>query len=392
MQRIIRRVAVALALLGIALPAGAQPKPYTIDVILALTGSAAALGADEEAGFVAYEKVANRTGGLRGQPIHFQIYDDQSNPAVAVSLLGPILARKPAVVFGSTLAGPTQAMAALVKDGPVLYATTPNVAPEKDGYVFAAGPLTKWYNSAALRYYRARRMTRLATVTTGDASGQNNLAGLEGALAMKENASVQVVDRETFGLGDISMTSQAARLKAANPQVVFAYPNGTAFGTALHGLSDVGVDLPVYTSGANLNAVLLERFKALLPTELTTAVLSFFDQDRPASDPLKVPIDEFHEALAADGIAQPSVAHMFAWDPARIVVAALREIGPNATAAQLHDRILRMRHFAGAGGYYDFTTGDQHGLSQDALLIARWDVKSGRLVVVSKQGGDPLPR
>jgi len=361
-------------------------------VILALSGPAASLGADEAAGFVAYEKVVNRTGGLRGQPVHFQIYDDQSNPATAVALLGPILARNPAVVFGSTLAGPTQAMAPLVKNGPVLYAATPNLAPEKGGYVFAAGPLTQWYNASALRFYSRRHLTRLATVTTTDASGQNNLAGLDIALAMPESKGIQVVTREAFGLGDISMASQAAHLKAANPQVIFAYPNGTAFGTALHGLSDAGIDVPVYTSAANLNTTLLDRFKSLLPTELTSTAFSFFDRNRKANDPLKGPIDEFYDALTAAGVAQPTVAHMFAWDPARIVITALRQLGPNATATQLRDYILKIRHFPSVAGYYDFTIGDQHGLSQESLLITRWDAKTGRSVVVSAPGGAPLSR
>lgn len=389
-----RKIFMVATLLAVSLtfPVSAQPRPYTIDVILSLTGLAAALGADEAAGYRAYEKVANRTGGLRGQPIHFEIYDDQSNPATAVALMGPILAKHPAVVLGSTLAAQTQAMAALAKNGPVIYAATPNITPEKGSYLFGAGSLTTWYSTAALRYFARRGMHRLAAVTTSDASGQNNMAGLDSALKYPDGKEVTVIDRESFGLGDISMASQAAHLKAANPQVVFAYPNGTAFGTALHGLYDAGLDIPVYTSAANFNPVLLDRFKSFLPTELTASAPSFFDRDRKPGDPLKGPIDEFYDALAADGVAHPTVAHMFAWDPARIVVTVLGQIGPNATAQQLRDGILKLRHFAGVAGYYDFSSGDQHGLTQDAILIIRWDPKAERAVVVSAPGGAPLAR
>lgn len=389
-----RKIFIALTLLAITatFPASAQPKPYEISVIVSLTGLAAALGGDEAAGYTAYEKVVNRTGGLRGQPVHFEIYDDQSNPAVAVALLGPILAKKPAVVLGSTLAGPTQAMAALVKNGPVLYAATPNITPEKGSFVFGAGSLTTWYSTAALRFYARRGLTRLGTVVTSDASGQNNLAGLESALAYPDGKTVTIIDRESFGLGDISMPSQAARLKAANPQVIFAYPNGSAFGTALHGLSDAGLDLPVYTSAANFNPVLLDRFKTFLPAELTASAPSFFNRERKANDPLKIPIDEFYDTLAAAGVAHPTVAHMFAWDPARIVVTALRQLGPTATAVQLRDQILKLRHFPSVAGFYDFSSGDQHGLTQDAILIIRWDPKNGRPIVVSAPGGAPLAR
>jgi branched-chain amino acid transport system substrate-binding protein len=382
----------ALALLANRSAARAQPKPYAIDVVLSLTGLAAALGADEAAGYAAYEKLVNRTGGLRGQPVRFEIHDDQSEPANAVALLGPILAKRPAVVMGSTLAGPTQAMAALVKNGPVLYANTPNIMPEKGGYVFGAGSLTTWYSTAALRFFSRRGLTRLGAVTTSDASGQNNLAGLDAALAYPDGKGIAVVDRESFGFGDISIASQVARLKASGAQVVFAYPNGTAFGTALHGLADAGLDVPVYTSAANFNPTLLERMKSFLPSELTASAPSFFNRERRANDPLKAPIEEFYAALAAEGVAHPTVAHMFAWDPARIVVSVLRALGPEASAAQLRDGILRLRRFASAAGFYDFSSGDQHGLSQDAILVIRWDPKSGRSVVVSAPGGAPLGR
>jgi branched-chain amino acid transport system substrate-binding protein len=384
--------AAALALLARGSAAQAQPKPFTIDVILSLTGLAAALGADEAAGYTAYEKLMNRTGGLRGQPLRFEIHDDQSEPATAVALMGPILAKRPAVVLGSTLAGPTQALAALVRGGPVLYAATPNIMPEKGGYVFGAGSLTTWYSTAALRFFSRRGLTRLGAVTTSDASGQNNLAGLDAALAYPDGKGIAIVDRESFGFGEISITSQVARLKAAGPQVVFAYPNGTAFGTALHGLADAGLDVPVYTSAANFNPTLLERMKSFLPSELTASAPSFFNRERKPSDPLKAPIDEFYAALAAEGTAHPTVAHMFAWDPARIVVSVLRTLGGDAAAAQLRDGILKLRRFPGVAGFYDFSSGDQHGLSQDAILVIRWDAKTGQSVVVSAPGGAPLAR
>jgi branched-chain amino acid transport system substrate-binding protein len=384
-------VAILFALICAArAPAPAQTKPYVIYVILSLTGNAASLGADEAAGFRAYEKVVNRTGGLFGQPLRFEIYDDQSNAATAVSLLGPILATKPVIVFGSTLAGQTQAMAALVKDnGPVLYGSTPNFNPEKNGYAFSAGCSTVYYSSAALRFYRMRGMTRVGAVANTDASGQNNLLGLDAAMAGADGKTMTIVDTERFGLTDIGISSQAARLKAAKPDVIFGFPNGTEFGTALHGFADSGIDLPVYTSAANFTPILLERLKSVLPSELTSTAFSFVDRNRSASDPLRAPIEEFYAEMDVAHL-QATVAHLFAWDPARIVVTQLRKLGPKATAAQLRDAILAQKHFPGIAGYYDFSSGDQHGLSQEALLVIKNDPKTpGKITVVSKPGGAP---
>jgi branched-chain amino acid transport system substrate-binding protein len=382
---------VALLALATFGPAMAQSKPYVLDAILSLTGTAAALGADEAASLALYEKVVNGTGGLRGQPIHFEIVDDGSNPATAVQLATAILAKHPIAVLGSTLAGPSQAMAPLFKNGPVLYATTPLIAPEKGTYIFGAGAQTRYNMLAAMRYFRLKGLTKLAFITTTDASGQDYTRVVDYALTLDENKNVTIVDRETFGLADLSIAAQISHIKASNPQAIIAYVTGTPFGTVLQGLSTAGIDVPVYTSGVNFNPVLLDRFKAYLPkSELIVAAASFLNRNRSARDPLKGAIDEFYQALDAAGV-KPNAAYSYTWDPARIIVSGLRKLGPNATPEQLREYIANLRGFAGISGAYDFSIGDQHGLTQDSQIILRYDPSvPGAQRVVSQQGGAPL--
>jgi branched-chain amino acid transport system substrate-binding protein len=390
----VRRLLTPLVAIALAatIPAAAQPAPYTINVVLSLTGAAANLGQDELAGLTAFEKFVNRTGGIKGTPLHFQVGDDQSQPAVAVQLMQQILQSHPAVVLGSSIAAQSQAMAALVKsDGPILYALTPNMTPVPNSFVFATSAPTVDLSGVGVTYYRLRGFTKIGVIVTTDASGQNNLESLQGALKLPENKNVKIVDIETFGIADTSMAAQAAKIKASGAQMIYALPNGTAFGTALHGLSDVGVEVPVYTSAANFSPVLLDRLKSFLPKELTCSGASFFNRDRPASDPQKKPIDDFYASLAMDGITQPTVSHAFAWDPALIVVNALRSLGTNATASQIHDAIEKLRKFPGVGGIYDFSSGNNHGAGESGLLVLKNDpAQPGKVIIVSKQGGVPL--
>jgi branched-chain amino acid transport system substrate-binding protein len=341
---------------------------------------------------LAFEKFNNSTGGIRGTPLHFQIADDQSQPAVAVQLFQQILTTHPAVVLGSSIAAQTQAMAALVKDQVVLYALTPNMNPVPFSYVFATSAPTSDLSGVGVTYYRLRGITKIGVFVTTDASGQNNLESLQTALRKPANKNVKIVDVETFGIGDVSTDAQAVKLKAAGVQMIYALPNGTAFGTALHGLSDAGLlDLPIYTSAANFSPTLLNTFKSILPKELTCSGASFFNRDRPANDPQKKPIDDFYAALAANGITQPTVSHAFAWDPALIVVSVLRSLGTSASAAQIREGIEKLRGFPGAGGIYDFSSGNQHGAGESGLLVLRNDPEHpGRTTIVSKQGGAPL--
>jgi branched-chain amino acid transport system substrate-binding protein len=383
--------AVAILTFSLGGTGAAQPKPYTIDVILSLSGSAAAIGQSEAASLAAYEKLANRQGGIRGTPVHFEVSDDQSNAATAVQLANAILAKHPSVVMGSSLVGPTQAMVPLFKDGPVLYASTPLLYPEKGSYVFAAGASSRHNMAAAVRYFRMSGFTKIAMLSTSDASGQDNLHSLDLAMALPENKSMQVVAREQFAIGDISVASQISHIKASGAQALFAYPTGAPFGTVLRAVFDSGLTLPIDTAGTNLDPVLLERFKAVLPqSELIIANASFFNHDRKAADPLKAPIDEFYAELAGAGL-KPTVAHAFTWDPARIIVSALRKFGTGATPAQIRDYIANLHDFPGVSGLYDFRTGDQHGLTQDAEVVIRYDpTSSNGQRIVSEQGGAPL--
>jgi branched-chain amino acid transport system substrate-binding protein len=100
MQKLIALLALA-AIAGSGVPAGAQSVPYTLPVILPMTGQAAFSGQAESQSLAAYEKYVNANGGVRGVPIHFDIHDDQTSPQVALQLANAEIAQHVPVIFGS---------------------------------------------------------------------------------------------------------------------------------------------------------------------------------------------------------------------------------------------------------------------------------------------------
>src|ERR1700683_3350037 len=97
----VRSMCLALSLF--ATTAVANAEPYRIPTILPITGAGAFIGEAEKATLEMIEKVVNSTGGIKGQPIAFQFYDDQTNPQTGVQLLNDIQQGKPQVMFGSAL-------------------------------------------------------------------------------------------------------------------------------------------------------------------------------------------------------------------------------------------------------------------------------------------------
>ncbi|HXP92782.1 MAG TPA: hypothetical protein VN905_04880, partial [Candidatus Binatia bacterium] len=75
-------VALLVIFATVVLPVASQPSPFIIDAIAPLTGPQAFTGAAISETLRVFETWTNEHGGLRGQPIHFDIRDDQSNPAI----------------------------------------------------------------------------------------------------------------------------------------------------------------------------------------------------------------------------------------------------------------------------------------------------------------------
>jgi branched-chain amino acid transport system substrate-binding protein len=70
-----------------------------------------------------------------------------------------------------------------------------------------------------------------------------------------------------------------------------------------------------------------------------------------------------------------------------ILVSALRKLGPAASAAQIRDYILHLHGWVGVDGVYDFSSGNQRGVADNAAAIARWDTKKNTWVRVSRPQG-----
>lgn len=382
------------AALAAATAARAQPAAVTIPVILSQTGAAAAPGLDQMAALGAYEKLVNRTGGIRGAQLHFQIFDDQSSPQTAVGLTAAILAKQPTVVIGSTLAPATTAMMPFFKDGPVLYALTPLVYPESGSYVFATLPVVKHLESVMFSYMQARGWNKVAFLRTNDVSGQDNERAIDAALAEPQHRAIVTTTKQLFNVPDINIAAQVSAVKFSGAQALFVAATGAPFGMVLRSLADAGVDVPIFTSATNIAPAFIERFKSYVPKAGIWIVFpSYAQRDRPPRDPLRGAIDEFYTTLEAAGL-RPGAPHAFAWDEAKIVVAALRALGPNATAAQIHAWIEALHDFPGALGMYDFRTGDQHGLGESSLYVVRYDpdATNGNMDVMSGAGGAALKR
>jgi branched-chain amino acid transport system substrate-binding protein len=377
---------VACVLACSAAPARAV-EPYPVDVVITLSGGGTFIGKAEQQTLQLVESVVNKQGGIKGQPIHFVIHDDASQPATAVQFMNALVAAKTPVVLGSTLAATCLAMAPLAKNGPVQYCLSPAIHPAKDSYVFSASSSTRDFAVSFFRYFRGIGIKRVAMISSTDASGQDADNEFASVLASPEFSAsgITFVDREHFTTTDLDVGAQMARIKAANPQVVICYAPGTPFGTLLRGVQQAGIDVPIATGNANMVYAEMKQYAAILPKELWfpgLAVLGGIAPDAKWRDAQQT----FLDAYKTTGTA-PDMLATIAWDPAMIVVDALRRYGTAASADQIRSYIASLHDYTGVSGHYDFRDGSQRGIGVDSLVIMRWDDGKQTWTALSEPGG-----
>lgn len=392
------KIASAAALAGILLlgpglferPARAADA-YEVHVVLPLTGPGAFIGNGIKANYEAVEAVVNRSGAINGQPLKFVFDDDQTSPQRDVQIASGIFAAKPAVVLGSAIVGLCNSMAPLAANGPVLYCLSPSFQAPAGGYTFSAGPSTEDQVAALIRYFRFKGWTKLGVLNSIDTTGQNADKAIARALALDENKGMQIVEHQHFTPTDVSVAAQMERIKGAGANSLIAWTTGAQVATVFKAMIQSDLNIPIGTSSGNQTFSQMEQYVSFLPKQLLIGSGLF-----PEHAGL-VQLDPRIEAQQRDMYAvmkerniNPDISTTVAWDTGLLVAAALRKLGPTATAAQMRDYIRSLTDFAGIDGIYDFKAHFDRGLGADSATVVAYDAAGKRWRWLSQPGGEPL--
>jgi ABC-type branched-subunit amino acid transport system substrate-binding protein len=177
-----------------------------------------------------------------------------------------------------------------------------------------------------------------------------------------------------------------ARIKSTNPQVLIAWATGTPFGTLLHGIRDIGIDVPIGAGSGNLLNAQLESYGALMPKETYFPGVALLSPQSVRPGPIHDAQEVFLKAYSRAGL-QPDFLGTLIWDPAMIIFDALNARGPDASAEQIRAYIAGLHSWVGVNGVYDFRDGSQRGIGVNTCVIDRWDAIKERIVAASRPGG-----
>jgi branched-chain amino acid transport system substrate-binding protein len=393
----VKFVAVLVGVLALGMAAGpavraADPAPVELDILTPVTGPGAFIGKSYAQAFTAVETLVNKTGGIDGRPLKIVPLDAQTNPQIGLQLANEIIAKHVGVFIDGNPAPVCKANYPLVEaNGPVEYCLTPLIEPKPGSYVFSGSVSGDAISRIEIRFLREHGWKHIALISSTDASGQFLDQQIDTALAIPENKDVQVVAREHFSPSDISVAGQVATIKASHADAIFANATGTPIATVLRALKDAGLDIPVVSPSSNLSVPQLEQYASFVPSKLYFGTALCITAGDGTKGPVGAAQNTFLEAIKAASGGRPDQSHCLAWDPLNIVVSALRKLGPNADAKQIHDYITTLHDWAGADGLYDFRKYPNRGLGEENSEIVQWLAPKHDWVKASAPGGQLLP-
>ena len=387
----VRRIAVALgAAVVLAASDGgyaAAADPYQISVIIPATGGGAFLGKSYRETFRALAVAINRSGGIRGRNVVFDLEDSQTAPQTGLQIVNALIAKHvPAFIDGGPSTVCSASVPIVMNGGPVDYCLSPVIHPPPNSYVFSAGLSTVDQARIAVRYLRERGWKKIAMLSSTDTTGADLEKQTDAALLAAENRGVKIVTRDHFNTGDLSVAAQVARIKSSDAQAVLVWTTGTPFGTVLRGLKDAGGALPVLTTNSNMTYAQMDAYGGVMPALMLFPALLALTPEATKPGPLRDAQTAFVQAFKAIGV-RPDEGHILAWDPTMILVSALRKLGPDATATQIRDYIAHLHGWVGVDGVYDFGSGDQRGIADNAAAIARWNPQKNTWTRLSRPEG-----
>ena len=196
----------------------------TIGVIFTLSGSDEFIGTEAKDGALfAFQRINSR-GGVLGKRLDFIVEDDEGDPAKAIAAFNKLTTQNGAkFIIGSSSFETSNAIAQLAQQNQVLLISplVSNVGLTKAGdYVFRV--IFDNYRQGIIGAdfaFDTLEARRAAILYNSDAEYNTSLA--DGFRTQFKELGGQVTADETYHSGDTDFSAQIARIKAANPGVIY---------------------------------------------------------------------------------------------------------------------------------------------------------------------------
>jgi branched-chain amino acid transport system substrate-binding protein len=356
----LRTFIVSAVVTTVALPACAQ-EPIKIGAVLSVTGAAAGLGVPERDSMLAAIRDINAKGGVNGRQLKAIIHDDTTNADTAVSKVNDLIYNEKivALIGGSNLP-PTVAMGGITDKIKLPEFAFTGLGPEVEK------SRTCLFHMFPPHQLNARVLLGYAT----DALKAKKIAILYdsgyGAIVMRElervvgQYPVEVVDTEKFEISATDVTAQAAKIKAANPDVILIIAIQAA---PFRAVRDLQMTQPIIA----LNGASGYETVSAMGSAANNIVFPEFVINE---DPLPNQ-SAFVDFMKQNYGMRVKTAEATSWDAVHIIARALEKVGPDAGNEKLCQAIRAP--YEGVTTRYDFSQPDMTGVTLSGYVFSKLD-------------------
>lgn len=212
-----------------------------------LTGFAASDGKSASEGAKLAVEQINSAGGVNGKMIELVIYDDQAKPAQAIPIANKLIGQDKVVMgVSGSYSGPTRSAAGIFQEVGMpyisAYAIHPDITRAGD-YVFRTSFLGQIQGRGGAKLIGdILGKKRVVVVTLQNDFGKSLAAGFKDKAA---DYGIKIINEYEYSMKDRQFGSIVAKVKADNPDAIYASGYYFTAGPLVSQLRTAGVTVPI---------------------------------------------------------------------------------------------------------------------------------------------------
>ena len=370
MKQLLKKSLVASALMAAGL--GAAWAQITVGVSVPMTGPASGLGIPMSNGVKMWPAT------VAGEKLNVIILDDATDPTKGTQNARRFVTENKADVLvgsGATPVGIAVAAVAFESKTPQLALSPIGLPPGQDAWSFRMPQSNAVMANAMVSHMARNGVKTVGFIGYTDAYGEQWLQALTPLL---EKAGIKLLATERFARADTSVTAQALKISAANPDAVVVVASGSGAAMPQLGIVERGYKGKFYqTHAAATRDLMRVGGKAVEGTFVTAGPVVVAEQlpDAHPSKALGVKFNAEYEKLHGAGTRNQFAAHSY--DVylmlERVVPVALRKGKPGTPEfrAALKEALETTPALAVTHGVLDFTPEDHWGYRMDTGVIMK---------------------
>ena len=374
-----------------AFGAGSAAAPIKLGAVLSLTGPGSSLGIEEDHALVLKVAQFNAAGGLKGHKVSLKIVDDQSTPDVAVQATRTLIADfKPDAIIGGSISATCLAMRPVTEAAQVLqYCLSAAPITYPAPYYFSAqSPFTRWIGDVPIYWMVQKGIKSVGCLYTTDSSGQltNQVVQKAATQAGLKYAS------QSFAGTDTDVTTQLTKLRGAGIDALYICTTGAGVVTALNGVRQLGMSIPIWISSGSASLPLASLIKGILPSQgaYTAGAKIQVVRKLPKTDRQRKLILAFSKAYEKRFKEPADIFSATGADVFNILTRTIANVGPGKPAGSYTSYMEDKIRLTGVQLNYNFTPNDHRGTDLDGI-VNRFN-SSGAFDFVADYAPGKIPR